>query len=31
MQGHAAKAKDMLAQVNNQLKLAAGAANKNAK
>jgi hypothetical protein len=31
MDGHAAKAKDLLDQVNNQLKLAAEAANKNKK
>jgi len=31
MQGHAQKAKELLEQVNNQLKLAAGAANKNQK
>jgi len=31
MQGHAQKAKDLLNQVNSELKLAAGAANKNAK
>jgi dethiobiotin synthetase len=31
MDGHAAKAKDLLEQVNNQLKLAAEAANKNHK
>jgi hypothetical protein len=31
MQGHAAKAKDLLNQANSELKLAAGAANKNAK
>jgi len=31
MQGHAQKAKELLEQVNNQLKLAAEAANKNAK
>jgi hypothetical protein len=31
MQGHAAKAKELLEQVNQQLKLAAEAANKNAK
>lgn len=31
MQGHAAKAKDLLDQVNKELKLAAEAANKNAK
>jgi hypothetical protein len=31
MQGHAQKAKDLLDQVNKELKLAAGAANKNAK
>jgi hypothetical protein len=31
MQDHAAKAKDLLDQVNKELKLAAGAANKNAK
>jgi len=31
MNGHAAKAKELLEQVNNQLKLAAEAANKNAK
>jgi len=29
MQGHAQKAKDLLDQVNSELKLAAGAANKN--
>jgi hypothetical protein len=29
MQGHAKKAKDLLDQVNQELKLAAGAANKN--
>ena len=29
MQGHAQKAKNLLDQVNNELKLAAGAANKN--
>jgi hypothetical protein len=31
MQGHAQKAKDLLSQANNELKLAAGAANQNAK
>ncbi|HVO97052.1 MAG TPA: hypothetical protein VMT15_03255 [Bryobacteraceae bacterium] len=31
MQGHAAKAKELLEQVNNELKLAAEAANKNKK
>jgi hypothetical protein len=31
MNGHAAKAKELLEQVNNQLKLAAEAANKNAR
>lgn len=31
MEGHAAKAKQLLDQVNNQLKMAAGAANRNAK
>jgi hypothetical protein len=31
MQGHAQKAKELLEQVNNQLKLAAGAANRNQK
>jgi hypothetical protein len=31
MQGHAQKAKDLLDQANNELKQAAGAANKNAK
>jgi len=31
MQGHAAKAKDLLDQVNKELKLAAEAANKNHK
>jgi len=31
MEGHAAKAKDLLDQVNNQLRQAATAANKNAK
>jgi protein involved in temperature-dependent protein secretion len=31
MQGHAQKAKDLLDQVNNELKLAAEAANKNGK
>jgi len=31
MQGHAAKAKDLLNQANTELKAAAGAANKNAK
>jgi hypothetical protein len=31
MAGHAAKAKDLLDQANSELKLAAGAANKNAK
>jgi hypothetical protein len=31
MNGHAAKAKELLEQVNNQLKLAAEAANKNSK
>jgi hypothetical protein len=31
MQGHAQKAKDLLEQANNELKQAAGAANKNAK
>ena len=31
MQGHAQKAKDLLDQVNNELKAAAQAANKNAK
>jgi predicted metal-dependent phosphoesterase TrpH len=31
MQGHAAKAKSLLEQVNNELKLAAEAANKNTK
>ena len=31
MQGHAAKAKELLDQVNKELKLAAEAANKNAK
>lgn len=31
MQGHAAKAKQLLEQVNNQLRMAATAANKNAK
>jgi hypothetical protein len=29
MQGHAKKAKDLLEQVNQELKLAAGSANKN--
>jgi hypothetical protein len=31
MQGHAQKAKDLLDQANNELKAAAGAANKNSK
>ena len=31
MQGHAQKAKNLLDQVNNELKLAAGAANRNGK
>ncbi|MGO9095496.1 MAG: hypothetical protein ACLQGV_09760 [Bryobacteraceae bacterium] len=31
MEGHAAKAKDLLDQANNELKAAAGAANRNAK
>ena len=31
MEGHAQKAKDLLEQVNNQLKMAAEAANKNAR
>lgn len=31
MQGHAQKAKELLSEANNQLKMAAGAANRNAK
>ena len=31
MEGHAAKAKDLLVEINNQLRMAASAANKNAK
>jgi hypothetical protein len=31
MEGHAKKAKELLQEVNNELKLAAGAANRNAK